>query len=101
MTEKQVVVLVHRWMTGLFVYDGILFAYLMIMGRLVGQIYGTEVILYLSFFVIVLGLIGLIGSVLYALIKHQYALLWKSLGMFGGTLGLYLLILILALSTIF
>jgi len=101
MTIPQVSRLFKQLLIGLVVYDVVLFLYVLISGRVIGEMYGGEIFIGLTFFVIVIAMLSMLTSLIYAISKKEYPMLWKSAGFLGVSFIAYILALIMTLATVF
>ena len=101
MTKEQVSRLFKQLMIGVFVYDVLLFSYTLYSGRVLNEFYGGEILIGVSFFVIVIGMLAMFVSLVYAIAQKVYPMLWKTLGFFVASFILYILTLIITLATVF
>lgn len=100
MNQESIARIYKRFMIGLFVYAGVLFLYMIITGRLVGELYGADLLFYVSFLVMVIGGFTFVVSLIYALKEKLYPLLWISGGIVLATLINFVLVLVLAIATV-
>ena len=100
MTIEQVTRITKRLMIGLFVFDGLLFGYAMISGRIIGEFYGNEIIIGFAYFALVISALSTVVSLIYALAKKVYPLLWYTFGFLMASFVTFILALILVLASV-
>jgi len=101
MTNEQVSLLFKRLLIGLAVFDVIVVVYLLITGRILGEVIGGEAVIALAFFALVIAVLSMLSSMVYAIAKKVYPMLWKSAGFLLLSLITYVLALIITLATVF
>jgi hypothetical protein len=101
MSQLKVKKLLQKWMIRFAIFDVIVLLYIYISGTIFGQLYGTEILLYLSYFLMLFGIIITLFGIVFAIHKKEYKLILNSLGVLLSCAVLFAIIVILAISSIY
>lgn len=100
MNKEAIKPILKKGMYAALIFDGLLLLYMFITGNLFGELYGTEILLFLAYFVIFTDMVAAIWNLVIAIQTKEYKLFGISLGYIGAAGILFVLILILAIASI-
>jgi|GEM_PF-4185428 hypothetical protein len=85
----------------LFMYDIVLFVYIILSGQIMGELYYTNVLLIVSYFIIMTSFISALFCFIHSIACKEYSVIWQSVKMIISGILLYAMIVALALTAIY
>jgi hypothetical protein len=89
------------WIISLAIYNILLFTYLIIGGRIIGELYGSNIVTILSMAIAFSSVVIGLTTIIYSVMKKNTQYIFVGIGTLALTMLLYLWIIVLALSTIY
>lgn len=88
------------WAISLSVYVVSMFLYLIISGRIIGEMYGGEIVLNISLLVMLLSAVEGIGSLIYSIVQKNKNHIFISIGVLALCFVLFLFSVVLAIAQV-